>query len=324
MSRFSNIIIGIIIPCVLIPTEIWLFHLPWDQLAHPKIEASVAQISQQSEILIVGNSVAINLNSQELSQESQKTVRNASMTGSLPAHWTALLAQARLRYSIQPKVVLVYVVENNLFRTRLIDEADISMLRQLSPQYVDGLSEKAIGETLNHIAFQNRVALRDRVLKLASRVPVQIFWPMAYGQLENSLEEVFGRTISPNSPQKRATPGQPRQRTEAKGATIEPLEQSIFPFFQREVQRLGAELFVVLPARSQPFRCQDLEYTKDVLTLVDQGVHILDLRALFIEKHHFSSLHHPRPQAAYVISKSIAKGLKNKKKDIWVAGCTEK
>ena len=325
MSRLINIVLGVILPLLLLLGEVWLFQQPWEELSHPRIAAAVEQISKKSEILVLGNSVTATLDAASLSQESKRSVRKVYMEGSLPAHWAALLAQARIRYEIKPKKIVIYVVENNLFRTKLFDEEDVAMLKQLSPQYVEGLSEKALGITPSNTIFQNRIPLRERILDGMSRLPIQMLWSSAYGFIDHSVEEVFGGINPQRSERKSATPGQPIIRHEAKEASLEAPELSIFPLLQKEAEKLNATLFVVLPARSQPIplKCENPDIPEKIEILIQQGVHVWDLRAIPMNKSHFSSLHHLSPRGAPIVSKWLAKGFKLEKKGLWIAGCED-
>ena len=207
MAKFTNIVIGFISPFLLLMSGFWLLQQPWDSLSHPRIAAAVAAIEQDMTVLLVGNSVTATLDSVSLAKEMQKPVQNVAMEGSLPAHWTALLAQARIRYRIKPQTVVLYVATNNLFRTRLTDEEDIVMLEQLSPEYVEGLSDRALGISSSYSYLQNRIPLQKRLLNRISRLPVEIFWPHAAGFIEQSTEEIFGGIKPQTEPRSPATPG---------------------------------------------------------------------------------------------------------------------
>ena len=132
------------------------------------------KVAQDAPLLLVGNSVTATLDSSSLSAEMGVSVQNIAMEGSLPAHWTAFLAQARIRYNIKPKKVVLYVTANNLFRTKLTDEEDISMLKQLSPEYVDGLSIRALGVESSFGILQNRIPLQ----KIVYIVERKYFFPV--------------------------------------------------------------------------------------------------------------------------------------------------
>ena len=313
--------LGIVIPIILLIFVYFLLQIPSKSLSHPRMDRAIHTLKKDADVVFLGNSVTSTLNTKAIEQELGSTASKVILEGGMPAHWVALLAQGRLRYNLSPQKIIIYAPAHNWLDTQLLDETDITLLEQLSPEFVPSLSQRALGEE-SSVFFPNRMALRERLLQGISKTAISIFWPQAYPFMEQARIEVLGPTI-PQSPtdmmQAPNTPARHKSSISAKRASI---EDSILPLIMEEAKKLSAELIFALPAQGEflPMQCSDRELPDGVDWILQKGFRVLDFRSIPFEKDRFQSLHHLSEIGAKEIAPWLAKGIKAKEK-FWVAGC---
>ena len=313
--------LGIVIPIVVLLSLYVLLQTPVRSLSHPRMDRAVHTLQKNANIVFLGNSVTSTLNTKALEQELGSTTSKVILEGGMPAHWAALLAQGRLRYKLNPQKIIIYAPAHNWLDTQLLDETDIVLLKQLSPEQVPSLEQRALGEE-SSVLFPNRLALRERLLQTISETSISIFWPQAYPFIEQARIEVLGATVPQSPTDMMQAPNTPARHQSSISATKASIENSILPLIMEEAKKLSAELIFALPAQSEylPTKCLDRELPDGVDWIVQSGFRVLDFRSLPFGKDRFQSLHHLSEKGAIEIAPWLAKGIKAEER-FWVAGC---
>lgn len=313
--------LGIGIPIILLLSVYFLLQRPVKSLSHPRMDRAIHTLKKNADVVFLGNSVTSTLNIQAIEQAFGSTASKVILEGGMPAHWAALLAQGRLRYNLNPQKIIIYAPAHNWLDTQLLDETDIVLLKQLSPEFVPSLSQRALGKE-SSVLFPNRMALRERLLQSISKTAISIFWPQAYPFIEQARIEVLGAAVPRSPTDMMQAPNTIARHQVSLSATKISVEDSILPLIMEEAQKLSAELIFALPAQSEfgYTQCEDRTVPDEVDWIIQKGFRVLDFRSIPFERDRFQSLHHLSELGAKDIAPWIAKGIKAEEQ-FWIAGC---